>query len=140
MQGKPERTEPLLALVHVPKTAGTTLTKLMRHHYRGGRFLTSGNIFSRFEDVEAKLHDLQRKPHIAALAGHFTFGLAERELPPARYLTILRDPRERTLSHYSFLVQPRPGRAKAAGPAIMPGWLPPPPPGLSLEEALAERS
>jgi hypothetical protein len=139
MPGTPERTELLLALVHVPKTAGTTLTKLMRHHYRGGRFLTSGNIFSRFEDVEAKLHELRAKRHIAALAGHFTFGLAQRELPPARYLTILRDPIERTLSHYSFLVQPRPGRARAAGPAIMPAWLPPPPAGLSLEEALADR-
>lgn len=136
MPGKPES---LLALVHVPKTAGTTLTKLMRHHYRG-RFLTSGNIFSRFEDVEAKLRELQRKPHIAGLAGHFTFGLAERELPTSRYMTILRDPIERTLSHYYFLVQPRPGRAKAAGPAIMPAWLPPPPSGLSLEEALADRS
>jgi hypothetical protein len=135
-----DRVDPLLALVHVPKTAGTTLTTLMRHHYRGGRFLTSGNIFSRFEQVEAKLREIQGKAHVHAVAGHFTFGLAEQALPGARCLTILRHPIERTLSHYYFLVQPRPGRTRAAGPAIVPPWLPLPPAGLSLEEALAERS
>jgi hypothetical protein len=135
-----ERAEPLLALVHVPKTAGSTLTALMRYHYRGGRFLTSGNVFSRFEQVEAKLHEIQRKTHIAAVAGHFTVGLVDQALSGSRCMTILRDPVERTLSHYYFLVQPRAGRRRAAGPAIVPPWLPAPPPGLTLAEATAERS
>ena len=140
MSARGERAEPLLALVHVPKTAGTTLTRLMRYHYRGGRFLTSGNIFSRFEQVEAKLREIQGKTHIAAVAGHFTVGLADQALPHARRMTILRDPVERTLSHYYSLVQPRVGRTRAAGPAIIPPWLPLPAPGLTLAETLGEHS
>src|SRR2546426_12563545 len=138
MSGSGERTEPLLAFIHVPKTAGTTLTALMRYHYRG-RFLTSGTLFSRFEQVEAKLGEIATKAHVAAVAGHFTVGLADRLLGGARSMTILRDPIERTLSHYYFLVEPVAGRKRAAGPAIVPPWLPMPGPELTLAQALADR-
>jgi hypothetical protein len=133
-----ERDQPLVALVHLPKTAGTTLTALMRYHYRRGRFLTTGNVFSRFEQVEAKLREIGGLTHIGAVAGHFTFGLSDRLPADTRYITILRDPVERTLSHFGFLVLPRAGRTRAAGPAIVPSWLPPPGPDLTLADCLAD--
>jgi hypothetical protein len=136
--GHGERAEPLVALVHLPKTAGTTLTALMRYHYRRGRFLTTGNIFSRFEQVEAKVREIGGLTHIGAVAGHFTFGLSDRLPADTRYITILRDPVERTLSHFGFLVQPRPGRTQAAGPAIVPPGLPQPTPELTIADSLAD--
>src|SRR5205085_2218053 len=55
----------------------------------------------------------------------------------ARYLTILRDPVERTLSHYYYLVEP-PGKEGRFGGGLVPPGLPRPSPGLTLEDALGD--
>src|SRR6185437_8193885 len=96
--------DPLL-LVHLPKTAGTTLAQLLRYHYSGGAFMGAGNVLSRPDEAEPRLRAIARKPAIRAASGHVSFGLAEQVLPGATFVTILREPVARTLSQYYFLTE-----------------------------------
>ncbi|HEY7690872.1 MAG TPA: hypothetical protein VH816_00885 [Gaiellaceae bacterium] len=120
--------DPLL-LVHLPKTAGTTLAQLMRYHYRGGAFKGAGNVLSRFDEAESRLRAIARKPRLRAAAGHVSFGLAERVLPDAVFVTILREPVARTLSQYHFLTR------SGNGAGLVPPWLDGDARGLSLSGA-----
>src|SRR5712691_2422421 len=113
---------------------------ILRHHYRGGGFHGGGNVFAGSEEIEPRLRLIAAKPHVRAVSGHMTFGLAERLLPTARYVVVLRDPVERTLSHHNVLPRSRPGPAVAGlrRTGLVPAWLPPAPSGLTIAEALAE--
>jgi hypothetical protein len=103
--------EPILALVHSPETGGSTLAKILEQTYglRFGRSRSLNAILDPF-GTEARLRaigqprDESRSP---AVVGHFVFGM--RELLPAdtRYVTLLREPLERTLSHYAYVVARR---------------------------------
>ena len=143
--------EPLLVLLHIPKTAGMTLAAILQNHYgdgfRGGVAESRGrpperrmpNVFSRFDYVDARLRSIAANPGVHALSGHITFGFHDRLPGDARWLTVLREPVERTLSQYFFFVQPPPRRSGRAGAGFVPPWLPAPTPELSLEDALTER-
>jgi hypothetical protein len=124
-----------LVLIHIPRTAGTTLAMILRHHYRGGGFTGGGNVFARGDAIESRLRKAGTKERIRAIAGHLTYGLRGALPEGARFVTILRDPVERTLSHYHVLPRSRPDRKQTG---LVPPWLPPPRQGQSLAEALDE--
>ena len=86
----------MLAFVHIPKTAGTTLHKVISHQYPREKIFIH--------------HDTEGPPsaelaaHIEAqgtsvIMGHFSVGL-HRFIPSLRYVTCLRDPVPRLISHY----------------------------------------
>ena len=148
---RPALPESPLVFVHIPKTAGMTLARILQYHYRdafegtgkpkGGRTppdRRSPNVFCRFEHVDGRLRAIAAKPKIRAVVGHITFGLHDRLPPDARYITILRDPVERTLSQYYFYVRPPAGRT-GVWAGLVPPWLQQPSPELTLEECLTER-
>jgi hypothetical protein len=142
--------EPLLVFVHIPKTGGTTLAKLMHYHFgdafEGGNRvsrkappeLQAPNAFSRGEQVDARLREVAARPEVRALSGHITFGLRDRLPADARYVTVLRDPVERTLSHYRFFVDAPAGREERAGLGLLPPSRPRPSGSVTLEECLAD--
>jgi hypothetical protein len=125
----------VLVLLHIPKTAGTTLAGLMRFHY-GPRFRGAANALKDPAAAEARLAAIGGRSKFRATAGHVTAGMVDAALPDASVVTILRDPVERTLSHYDFLVRPSGRRRKQAGVGLTPPGLQPPPPDLSLADAL----
>jgi Galactose-3-O-sulfotransferase len=113
----------VLLFLHVPKTAGTTLARLLyseseasstargdewlveskAHYFHGmltladsalAQFMRTGNAPSP-DVVEAMNRD-----DVHTIAGHFSFGLHRLLRRPARYVTFLRDPVDRMISLY----------------------------------------
>lgn len=93
---------PFVIFLHIPKACGTTLTKLF------GRWCAPGEVFTAtgvpHEEARATLRRLsaQRPPGVRLILGHAPFGLHEALDGPARYVTVLRDPIERIVSHFHY--------------------------------------
>jgi hypothetical protein len=107
--------------IHVPKTAGTTVRSVIRTSEPGERNRRPGpNVFKGGGGADpTTLEKLRDEPHalnldeVRVLLGHQPFGISEhleRAFPDRefRYFTFLRDPVERSISHYfEVLRQPR---------------------------------
>ncbi len=100
---------PLLVFVHIPKTAGTTMRTILSMNEPGDRTRALGNVFKGAGGVDRNLMKrLADDPRVLDLKGvrivrgHFPLGIREL-LPDDREtscFTLLREPVERTLSHY----------------------------------------
>ena len=90
-----------LIFLHIPKAGGTTLQDIVVRQYRAGkgfRFTGDLNQLAQFEAMPQEERD-----GFDVLLGHVHFGLHERLSRPALYMTMLRDPVDRIVSHYYFV-------------------------------------
>lgn len=87
-----------LLFLHVQKTAGSTLHNIIARQYPKRNTF---NIYNTIHDLE-KFERLStgEKEKIRLVKGHFPFGLHEQLSGSSEYITILRDPVERTISHF----------------------------------------
>ena len=130
--------KPLLLFVHIPKTAGTTLRTVLTMNEPGARSRAVGNVFKGGGGIsqtviprlrEGKLPDLTK---VRLVRGHVPLGVRdfyERHLPEGRELrcfTFLREPTERTLSHFFAI------RAEGRAYGLVPLG-----PDSTLDDALA---
>jgi hypothetical protein len=89
---------PLILFVHVPKTGGMTLHSILSRQLRG--------IFAESMDEAKSLLDSLGASEVAQLelvAGHVPYGLHEFVQRPVKYVTMLREPVQRVVSHYWFV-------------------------------------
>jgi SEC-C motif len=103
-----------LVYVHIPKSGGTTLDRILvaiARKYELDRFRVRGTVYGQFmgsgkEDVLDYLAAANRSKLASAaiLSGHVPALFWEPSIDGRRaaYTTILRDPVERTMSHYLF--------------------------------------
>lgn len=91
-----------VVLIHIPKTAGTSLRLILEHVYGSGRMLVWTGPMS---EGRAALRSAppERLAGFDVISGHLPFGVQDCLGRPAAVITFLRDPVERLLSLYSFI-------------------------------------
>jgi hypothetical protein len=97
---------PVYIFLHIPKTAGTSLVRMMKESLAPGEYLDLYGV-NRTTDVLAReLAELspERKQRVRFAAGHQVWhGIHEALGRPARYITFLRSPVARVLSCYRMM-------------------------------------
>lgn len=91
----------VMIFLHVPKTAGTTFRRLIEQRYAAEEtfsFTDFGDI-ARFRNLSQLVRDNYR-----CVQGHLMFGVHEHLSRPATYLTFLREPVDRTVSAYYYIL------------------------------------
>jgi hypothetical protein len=106
---------PLIAFVHIPKTAGSTLNSILSREYapeelheimmRGMSWIAMQPrlvpkpllSFSKIQRLKSALRHPRR---VRAIHGHFDMSIMKLLPAGARCFTLLRDPVERAISHY----------------------------------------
>jgi len=99
--GRPET----IIFLHIVKTAGTTL-----HRIIGRQFRDEEDYFLREPDhlTEDFLSlSTGERARLRMLRGHMVFGMHEHLPQPATYFTLMRDPIERTISYF-YHIRPTP--------------------------------
>ena len=89
--------------LHLPKTAGTTLNRLIEWEYPLSEMYSVDPVF--FEWSAARLYRLpsERLARTRMFKGHMLFGLHKVLPQPATYITVLRDPIDRVISAFYFM-------------------------------------
>jgi hypothetical protein len=89
--------------LHIPKAAGSTLHPIIERQYEPAEIWTVDGAHVR-ESIETfkQLSEAERG-RIRVLKGHMSFGLHRYLLRPATYVTLLREPIDRIISHYTYV-------------------------------------
>lgn len=103
----PHRPEQIIAFVHIPKTAGATVTSMLAAAYSRRAMHKAGNYIRDQDHSEQKLskragswQSWNRRGGRVSV-GHVPYGLFRKHMPEdTRYMTFLREPVDRVLSHY----------------------------------------
>lgn len=91
----------LIAFVHIPKTAGTTINTIIRHLYPTKqlyKFHPAPESIQRFHALPR-----HRREALRLVYGHIDFSWQEILPPDTRFFVFLRNPVERAISHYYHL-------------------------------------
>ncbi len=94
-----------LVFVHMPKTGGSTLQRIVDRQFRGRMMFTvEGDSAGTVQASLARLESMDpaARRGIACLKGHIAFGVHRFFEQPVRYTTMVRDPVDRVVSHYFF--------------------------------------
>lgn len=92
-----------LVFVHVPKTAGTTLKRVFAREY-GHESLFKTLPEEDLEGTVARFRDLDHedRSRVRLIQGHMPFGIHQVLGEPVQYVTMLRNPVDRVVSHYYY--------------------------------------
>lgn len=105
-----------LIYIHVPKCGGSSFGAALRLRYLLSQATIDLNLH--YADRQTQLRDLISR-NTKMIAGHVQYDpiLHATEAPDYAYITLLRDPVERFVSHYNYLQRhhPNPQRAPTLG-------------------------
>jgi hypothetical protein len=101
-----------IVFLHVPKTAGISISNALANSIVGSPVETGFDrylygAFNKFDtfapDVRKSLYlNIEELPHSHFISGHYAFSTIYAAYPGAKYVTVLREPRARLLSHWTF--------------------------------------
>jgi len=99
--------EPTVIFLHIPKSAGQTLFQILNREYKRSNIYTFQGGRQR---LAASIEEFEKLPigdrnHYRLLRGHVKFGIHHLIDRPFTYVTILRDPVSRIVSHYYYVLR-----------------------------------
>ena len=92
-----------IIFLHVPKTAGTTLNRLIEWEYNLFEMYSVDPVLFRWSAAHLRKLSQRRLQKTRMFKGHMLFGLHEVLPQPATYITVLRDPIDRMISAFYFM-------------------------------------
>ena len=95
--------EEAVIFLHVPKTAGTTLNRLIEWEYPLFQMYSVDPVFFRWSASHLWRLPPQRLKKTRVFKGHMLFGLHKVLPQPATYISVLRDPIDRVISAFYFM-------------------------------------
>ncbi len=95
-----EHADEILIFQHLPKTGGSTLLSILEREYPGDALFAVGieHVTVPERAWEGLAPEARRR--VRCIAGHMWFGLHRHLGRPAAYMTMLRHPVDRIVSHY----------------------------------------
>ena len=92
-----------LIFLHVPKSAGTTLNRLIEWEYPLFDIYSIDPVFFRWSWAHLQRLSEKRLKRTRVFKGHMLFGLHEILPQQATYITVLREPVDRVVSAFYFM-------------------------------------
>lgn len=91
--------------LHIPRTAGTTLSTILRQQLGDGRILSLYGDDITYADIVTRgaCMDPEYINNLELVRGHITFGVHEHIPRPCAYFTFLREPVARCYSLYRYI-------------------------------------
>ncbi len=90
---------PTLIFLHIPKAGGTTLQTIIERNY------APGEVHRYQGPQDFKKYSDRQKRGFKVVSGHFYYGLHKDIPQPTTYFTMLRDPIERVISNYFYVLR-----------------------------------
>ena len=89
-----------IIFLHIPKTAGSTVHKILHNEYKGLKHFLCVN----YKEIELfeKL-SIEEKKEIKIIRGHLPFGVHENYPGAITYFTFFRNPIKRSISDFNYL-------------------------------------
>ena len=100
---RPDTPEEAIIFLHLPKTAGTTVNRLIEWEYRLTEMYSIDPVLFEWSAAHLRKLSPQRLKRIRIFKGHMLYGLHKALPQPATYITVLRDPVDRVISSYYFM-------------------------------------
>lgn len=96
---------PVILFLHIPKAAGLTLYEILDREYGRSRIYTFAGGRQRLQTAVDQFCALpaNQQDRYDLLRGHFGFGIHKRIGRAANYITLLREPVDRVISHYHYV-------------------------------------
>lgn len=94
-----------LIFLHIPKTAGTTLNRIIEWQYSPFAIFTVDPYRIRATAKRLKRLSEERRRRLRVVRGHLLYGIHEFLPHGATYITMLREPVARVLSAYYFVLR-----------------------------------
>ncbi len=94
-----------LIFLHIPKTAGTTLNRIIEWQYDPRTIYTVDPYQIRATVQRLKTLSEKRRRSLRVVRGHLIYGVHECLPQGGTYITMLRDPVKRFLSSYFFILR-----------------------------------
>lgn len=90
-----------VVFIHIPKTGGITLYSMIRDIYKPSELYKINPAMESIEKYKYLSQD--RKEKLKVIYGHMDYRIHELLPPNSRYVTLMRSPVERVISHYHYV-------------------------------------
>ncbi len=109
---------PTVLFMHIPKTAGTAFREAIAANYSHSEiaYLYPTRPGLLVNDLRAL--PIEQRRSYRMVIGHFQYGMHDALPQPCEYITVVREPTARILSHYAYLQQVQPGLVSENGRLI----------------------